>query len=303
MKKDRILIVLIILLLLALLGSYYWGNQQKTEKEQLMSENAVLTEAIGGLGNIKKELETEVDRLMAEYEALAAENESLEGSLAKAKADIAKKAAEIRNAKASSTAEVNSLRAEIQNLLAIKAELESNILAIQVENDSLKARTGVLEQDLSLAKEDIAALNDLNNAMQQEVRKLTLANFKASAFDVVVGQKNDKVTAKSRRARKITVNFELMNVPNEYQGVRPLYLSITDTNGVPVNATNPYTTKVTVNGQPMDLIAVDAKEVDLIDNQRLSLSYDVDEKLQAGFYRATVYTDIGLLGAVSFKLR
>lgn len=303
MKKDRILIVLIILLLLALLGSYYWGNQQKTEKEQLMSENAVLTEAIGGLGNIKKELETEVDRLMAEYEALAAENESLEGSLAKAKADIAKKAAEIRNAKASSTAEVNSLRAEIQNLLAIKAELESNILAIQVENDSLKARTGVLEQDLSLAKEDIAALNDLNNAMQQEVRKLTLANFKASAFDVVVGQKNDKVTARSRRARKITVNFELMNVPNEYQGVRPLYLSITDTNGVPVNATNPYTTKVTVNGQPMDLIAVDAKEVDLIDNQRLSLSYDVDEKLQAGFYRATVYTDIGLLGAVSFKLR
>jgi predicted nucleic acid-binding Zn-ribbon protein len=303
MKKDRILIVLIILLLLALLGSYYWGNQQKTEKEQLMSENAVLTEAIGGLGNIKKELETEVDRLMAEYEALAAENESLEGSLAKAKADIAKKAAEIRNAKASSTAEVNSLRAEIQNLMAIKAELENNIQAMQVENDSLRARTGVLEQDLSLAKEDIAALNDLNNAIQQEVRKLTLANFKASAFDVVVGQKNDKVTARSRRARKITVNFELMNVPNEYQGVRPLYLSITDTNGVPVNATNPYTTKVTVNGQPMDLIAVDAKEVDLIDNQRLSLSYDVDEKLQAGFYRATVYTDIGLLGAVSFKLR
>ncbi|MDP4999872.1 MAG: hypothetical protein NWQ41_12980 [Saprospiraceae bacterium] len=303
MKKDRILIVLIILLLLALLGSYYWGNQQKTEKEQLMSENAVLTEAIGGLGNIKKELETEVDRLMAEYEALAAENESLEGSLVKAKADIAKKAAEIRNAKASSTAEVNSLRAEIQNLMAIKAELENNIQAMQVENDSLRARTGVLEQDLSLAKEDIAALNELNNAIQQEVRKLTLANFKASAFDVVVGQKNDKVTARSRRARKITVNFELMNVPNEYQGVRPLYLSITDTNGVPVNATNPYTTKVTVNGQPMDLIAVDAKEVDLIDNQRLSLSYDVDEKLQAGFYRATVYTDIGLLGAVSFKLR
>ena len=303
MKKDRILIVLIVLLLLALAGSLYWGNQEKTAKEQLMSENTVLTEAIGGLGNIKKELETEVDRLMAEYEALAAENESLEGSLAKAKADIAKKAAEIRNAKASSTAEVNNLRAEIQNLLAIKAELENNIQAMQVENDSLRARTGVLEQDLSLAKEDIVALNELNNAMQQEVRKLTLANFKATAFDVVVGQKNEKVTARSRRARKITVNFELMNVPNEYQGIRPLYLSITDTNGVPVNATNPYTTKVTVNGQPMDLIAVDAKEVDLIDNQRLSLSYEVDEKLQAGFYRATVYTDIGLLGAVSFKLR
>lgn len=303
MKKDRILIVLIILLLLALMGSLYWGNQEKTAKEQLMSENTVLTEAIGGLGNIKKELETEVDRLMAEYEALAAENESLEGSLAKAKADIAKKAAEIRNAKASSTAEVNNLRAEIQNLLAIKAELENNIQAMQVENDSLRARTGVLEQDLSLAKEDIVALNELNNAMQQEVRKLTLANFKATAFDVVVGQKNEKVTARSKRARKITVNFELMNVPNEYQGIRPLYLSITDTNGVPVNATNPYTTKVTVNGQPMDLIAVDAKEVDLIDNQRLSLSYEVDEKLQAGFYRATVYTDIGLLGAVSFKLR
>jgi len=303
MNKDRILIVLIILLLLALMGSLYWGNQEKTAKEQLMSENTVLTEAIGGLGNIKKELETEVDRLMAEYEALAAENESLEGSLAKAKADIARKAAEIRNAKASSTAEVNNLRAEIQNLLAIKAELENNIQAMQVENDSLRARTGVLEQDLSLAKEDIVALNELNNAMQQEVRKLTLANFKATAFDVVVGQKNEKVTARSKRARKITVNFELMNVPNEYQGIRPLYLSITDTNGVPVNATNPYTTKVTVNGQPMDLIAVDAKEVDLIDNQRLSLSYEVDEKLQAGFYRATVYTDIGLLGAVSFKLR
>lgn len=303
MKRNQVLIVLLILLLIALLMSLFWGNQQKTEKEQLIAENEVLTEAIGGLGNIKKELEAEVDSLMAEYTALADENESLQGSLAAAKTEIAKKAAEVRNARASSSAEINNLRAEIQNLLDIKSELESNILAIQSENDSLRTRTGVLEQDLSLAKEDIAALNDLNRAIQQEVRKLTLANFKASAFDVIVGQKNDKVTAKSKRARKITVNFELMNVPPEYQGVRPLYLSITDTNGVPVNASNPYSTKVMVNGQPMDLIAVDAKEVDLIDNQRLTLSYDVDEKLQAGFYRATVYTDIGLLGAVSFKLR
>jgi hypothetical protein len=53
----------------------------------------------------------------------------------------------------------------------------------------------------------------------------------------------------------------------------------------------------------MDILAVRGKDVNLTANQRLSFNYDLEDKLNGGFYRVSVYTDIGLLGTSSFRLQ
>lgn len=302
--NTRIILIAIAIILAILLGLSVWrGMSLNKEKTSLLSEKENLQQELQGLGEIRDALEKEVDSLQNAYFTLAEENETLQGSLANAQKELAQKSASLRNAQVKSNSEVNDLKAQIQNLLQIKTDLETSIFAIQAENDSLKLRTGVLEESLSVAKEENEALNNLNRTIQDELKKLTLANFKASAFRVEVEQKNTKVTAKSNRARKISVTFDLTEVPEEFHGVRPLYLTISDDQGTPIKVDNPIQAQAVVNGQKMDLIAVETKEINMTTSQRLSFTHNLSEKLAPGFYRAAVFTDIGLLGATSFRLR
>jgi len=210
----------------------------------------------------------------------------------------------VRSAQRNSDAEITNLRAEIQNLLSAKAQLESSIANLKVENDSLRNRANVLEQDLNVARQNNTSLSQLNRTMEGELKRLTLANFKATAFRVEVEKKRkSKLTSKSRQAKKVVISFDVTEVPDQYQGVRPLYLVISDETGTPIKAKNPVNAQVTVNSQRMDIIAVEAKEIDITSNQRLSFTHDLEEKLRKGFYRILIYTDIGLLGSNSFRLR
>jgi hypothetical protein len=53
----------------------------------------------------------------------------------------------------------------------------------------------------------------------------------------------------------------------------------------------------------MDLIALEGRDVNVEKNQRISFTHDLDMKLQAGYYRAQIFTDLGLLGAANVNLR
>lgn len=303
MKAKEGLIALAVVLGILLIGSIIWGFRTNSQKNDLTLQNEELTTEMEELTELRESLAREIDSLEQEYSILAEENEALSGSLTEVEGKLASTQSALSSAKRKSANEINGLRAEIEQLIAAKAQLESRINNIQMENDSLKMVAGILTEDLNLAREENQALSNLNETMNQEVKKLTLANFKASAFRVDTEQKNDKVSSKARRVREIKVSFDLTNVPEEFQGLRPLYLTISDDKGVPIQSENPINTKVVVNGQAMDLIAQKSKDVDIAENQRLNFSYELEDKLESGAYRVAVYTDIGMLGASSFILR
>ncbi|MCB0568759.1 MAG: hypothetical protein KDC66_03300 [Phaeodactylibacter sp.] len=303
MKDKQGLIILAVILGILLIGAGIWGVTQNRAKNQLKAQNTELTGTVEELEALRTDLVREVDSLQQEYTTLAEQNTELQGSLSEAQEKVAATEAALRNAKARSSSEINGLRAEIQQLMALKAELQENITAVQAENDSLRTVTGVLEADLSAARDENQALANLNQSIQSEVERLTLSNFKATAFQVDLERGNEKVTAKARRARTIRVSFDLTDVPPKYQGLRTLYLTISDEQGTPIQAANPVKAQTVVNNQTMDIIAVKAKDMDITANQRLSFVYDLEEKLKAGYYRVAVFTDIGMLGASSIRLQ
>lgn len=303
MKDKQGLIILAAILGILLIVAAIWGFKQNNARKSLESENTELTGTVEDLEELRSDLLQEVDSLQQEFSLLAEQNEQLQGSLASAQETIAKTEVALRNAKAQGSTEINSLRAEIQKLIALRSQLESNIASVQAENDSLRTVTGMLEADLGVARDENQTLANLNKSIQEEVGRLTLANFKATAFQVDLEQKNEKVTAKAKRVRTIRTNFDLTNVPPQYQGMRTLYLVITDDKGNPVPSANPIKAQTIVNNQTMDIIAVKAKDTDIVENQRLSMVYDLEDKLGAGYYRVAIYTDIGMLGASSLRLR
>jgi hypothetical protein len=99
------------------------------------------------------------------------------------------------------------------------------------------------------------------------------------------------------------VSFDLTNVPEEYQGIRPIYLVLTDDKSTPIQVENAKPVKIVINQQEIDLFVAKSREVSLASNQRINFSYELEDKLKPGYYRASVYTDVGLLGASNFRLR
>jgi len=299
--RERNLIAIIIVLLIALAGTSYWAFFKKQENTTITKENIAYESENKELISLRDSLVSQVESLSSNFAALSEENQSLQGSLNDAKNELTSKLKTLSLYKKNSAKEANSLRAEILQLLAVKAELEESISALQEENDNLKVENTSLATNLNEANKDKAALANLNRTMQEEVKKLTLNNFKASAFQVEVETPKSKLTAKSTKARRIVVNFDLTSVPDEYQGIRTIYMAITDDNGVPVPGSN-INKNIVVNGQNMALNAVSGKEVNITSNQRLSFSHNMENKLKPGFYRVAVYTDLGMLGSANFRL-
>jgi chromosome segregation ATPase len=303
MNSKRGIIILIIILLLLLAWAGYTAYSTSKANKNLQAQNSELNIQITDLNGLKDKLESEVDSLQTAYESLATENESLQTSVEEAERKVIEKDAVIKRLSKQKKKADTNLKEQIELLLADKAQLEASIYNLQSENDSLRMVTGQLTADLAASKSENQALADLNATIQSELKRLTLANFKASAFRVEVEQKKPKATAKSRRARRILVSFDLTSVSQEYQGVRTLYMVITDDKGTPIKNSNPINAQVKVNGQQMDIQAVKVQEVNIEESQRLAFTYDLEEKLKGGYYRVAVYTDVGLLGASSFRLR
>lgn len=314
MNKKSLTIVAILLALL-FLATLFWGISQKNNAGELTVANTEMSAEVDQLSLLRANLERQVDSLGTIYETAVSDNESLKGQLAEAQ-DVTKRALyDMRQAQKSRKNDNDvayQMRVQIEDLINARANLETSLIALEAENQELRKANVVLRQDLSDAK--TAAYNfekksdnleTMTQSMEKQITEMTLGAFKASAIqvDMYQGSKGTKVTADASRVRRMNVSFDLTNVPDKYLGVRPIYLVLSDQSGTPVTSENPVRAKAIVNGAEMDLIALEGRDVNVEKNQRISFTHDLDVKLAAGYYRAQIFTDLGLLGAANVNLR
>ncbi|MEL7220839.1 MAG: hypothetical protein AAGJ93_05935 [Bacteroidota bacterium] len=303
MNGKNGLIAAVVILALALIGALVWGVGNNNEVKDLQTDNAEVQEALGAMTQLRDNLAREVDSLAGEYDLLASENVELNGQLAGTRDELANAQAALSRAKRGAAAEINDLRAQIEGLNAARAELQTSIGNLESENASLREQMGVLETDLASSRQENEQLTTMATNMEGEIRKLTYENFKATAFQISPEVKRGNATSKSSRARRVAVSFDVANVPAEFQGVRPIYLVITDEKGTPIPRTDYINTSVTLNGISQDIMAVEARDENIGESQRIEFNHELEDKLDAGYYRVSVYTDVGLLGSSNFRLR
>lgn len=307
MKTNTILFILLAIALLAM-GYCGWqhDNQRKATIADLSSKNTSLGNELQDVSGIKAKLEADLAALQTKYSSLAAENEALQGSVTDAQSEIKRRRSAIYRLTQASEAkdgEIASLRSQIEGLINARTSLEKEITDLQAENAALKEQNAKLAADLATTQEEKAALARLNETMEKDISDLTLKNFKANGFTVDVLRKDGKPTRRKFFAKKVNVGFDLVNVPEKYQGVRKVYMVITDDQGATIKKTDPINASITVNGNEQNITAVSEQNVEIQESQRLSFSHDLEEKLTPGYYRASIYTDLGLLGSASFLMR
>jgi regulator of replication initiation timing len=302
-QNSRTLVTTLILLLILSLGSsiYFW-NKSRNAGASITS----LTESVQALEAEKARIEHALDSLSAAYGEVRIENEGLRGKEASTAELIAQKDASIKKIKSQNNRELAALRAQLDELRQLKIEYETLITAVQVENEQLKAENQRLlgeNQQLQTENSSLSGqVGDLAQKLEDQIRKTQSARFKATSFKVEIGRKNDKQTIRAKRAREINVGFDLIDVPEKYQGEQHLYLVITDEKGKAISSTKPIKTTIDAPTGSLQIEAQQVKAVSLAEKQRLSFNYRLDERLKSGNYVAAIYCNVGLLGASTFRL-
>lgn len=270
---------------------------------------------IEGLKKEKTELLSSIDSLKTMYTNMVDNADTLTANIERANAQLAEKDLIITglSKKANKADRTSSeLRAEVSQLKTTKAEYENVISGMRNEIIRLTKEKSNLMNDLDMSEERVDALSyeieDLKllvRGMEQELDQRRIDGVKAANVRFEVQKKGDKPTASNNRARTIVMDFDLNDVPDIARGKTKLYFSIRDAKtGVPVKSDNPIKASINPkNGKAFSFIAQEMKEITLNENQRIELRHDLQTKLAKGAYRAAIYSDLGLIGAVSFRLR
>jgi regulator of replication initiation timing len=295
--NSRIYAIIVTLLLLAsaAIGWVFWNKSQEYQKSLRQQEARV-----DSLTQVKMQLEQELDNLSQDYAALRTENESLQGQVAQSATIVEQKEIVIKQIKADASREVKALEKQIEDLKKIRTEYETIISLLREENRQLREENQRLTEENTQLQ---GRVEDIAKQLEEQIRKTQSAQFRATSFRVEVVRRADKLVTKARQARELLISFDLVDVPPIYQGPQKLYLVVTDDKGKPIPAANPIQTTVYAPTGPVEIQAQQAKQVVLETTQRMSFSYQLEDRLKAGSYVVAIYCDKGLLGASSFRLR
>lgn len=300
-SRTYAIVVTVLLLLAAGLGFFFWQKSKNylAENEKMEKERVTLEAE-------KTQITTSLDSMTNAYSALRTENESLQGRVATSAQQVQQKEAVIRQIKATSVKDLESLRAQVEELKKTKIELETIITGLRLENEQLRAQVEQLTSDnaqLKGANTDLTGqVQDLAKQLEAQIKKTQSATFKATSFSVQCERRGDKLTTRAKKAREIFVSFDLADVPQAYQGEQKLYMAMTNDQGVPVMSKNQVKTTIHAPAGPVDITAQETKDVNLTAVQRVTFGHKFDERLKTGNYVVGIYCEKGLLGSATFKL-
>lgn len=277
-------------------------------KLELQKDNTALLDRVDDLSLQADSLTAEIDSLMGRYHQLALENQSLKGSVTNANEALAAKDAQLANIKRQSARDSRKMKQEIEQLRQFKAGMEADMGALRSENQALHEENTRLTRELSRAKQENGRLASRINELEMNQPAMEeisggKAPIQASAFRVEVEKRSEKLTVSSRQARMVEVSFDLINIPERFQGLSTIYLAVVNGKGLPVKGVKNKNVELQVDGQPLPFETQEWKEVNLINAQRLVFNVPLDEKIKPGYYMVRAYNDLGMLGSVGFRLR
>lgn len=287
--------LLVIIGLLLLIGSGVWTHLNNVQQAD-QRRHVVLMDS---LIQVKTNLESHLNQLELAFTDLQLEKDTLATQLASATNIVAEKESMIQQIKKENVQEEKSLRAQVQRLQSLNARYETIIAVMDKDNAVLHAENAQLNTTATALSEQVS---ELGRQLENQLRKTLSAQYKASAFRLELARRNDKLTVRARRTRELKVIFELNDVPAIYQGNQQLYLVITNDQGLPITSPNPTHTTIRTEKGEVAIVSQATQLKNVIDNQRVILTYKLEDRLKKGTYIVSVYSERGLLGVASFRL-
>ncbi|MEQ9098899.1 MAG: hypothetical protein RIF36_07235 [Imperialibacter sp.] len=254
-------------------------NEEKLKSEALLSE--------------KLQLQKEIDKFKKEIASLTGKNTNLDHLLAQANDNLAEKEAQLSQIKRSNGS-IAELNRQIAELKALKSGLDSQIASLNGEINKLRDENGNLRKENANANAMIAQLEMDNKVLTENMGLLT-----ALTEDnlVLVTKKNEKLTVRAKKAKKINFVFD---VPQsalgglEFKVVSPGSKVYSKADGTVSHHL------LQGDGNPVASLGVYPGQFEMV--QRVEMVFTPKEKLTTGIYKIEVYNKGTKLGRMQVKL-
>lgn len=286
MKKTLIAAIVVIILAMAGIMVYLLLSNRNLEQEKLeMLELAELD---------KQEMENDYERLSLQYSEMMTQinNDSIIAQLTQEQMRTQKLLEELKNVKAADAREIARLKKE---LATVREVLRSYIRQV----DSLNQVNQNLMAENDRVKDQLAQSNQANEGLRQEKQNLTekvaiAAQLDATGITMTALNKRQKAAKKMKDCKTIQVGFTIARNVTAANGNRTLYVRIQTPAGQVLTAGSfPYENRQ-LEYSMKKVVEYTGEEVNV------QTYWQVNEFLDAGQYRVSIFADGNMIGTKTF---
>jgi len=286
MKKALVAAVVVVILAMAGGLMYLLLDNRNLEQEKLeMLELAELD---------KQEMENDYERLSLQYSEMMTQinNDSIIAQLTQEQMRTQQLLQELKNVKAADAREIARLKKE---LATVREVLRSYIRQV----DSLNQVNQQLIAENENVKDQLAHSNSVNADLRQEKQNLTekvaiAAQLDATAISMSILNKRQKSAKKMKDCKTIQVGFNIARNVTATNGNRTLYVRIQTPAGQILTAgTFPYENRQ-LEYSMKKVVEYTGEEINV------QTYWQVNEFLDAGQYRVSIFADGNMIGTKTF---
>ncbi|MCQ2269529.1 MAG: hypothetical protein MJZ83_11730 [Bacteroidaceae bacterium] len=289
MKKAFIGIAAIVALLLIGAVVYLGTNLKKAQDEKNEIQELMEMDRL--------EMENEYRGFTQQYDELknTIQNDTLAQQLTAERQRAQQLLEELQRVKNDDYKEITRLRKELAEVRAVMRHYIQQIDSLQRINQALVAENTEVKEKYNAATSQISSLNTEREQLKETVSIASQLN--ATGISVTPRNKRNKEAKKVKDVTSLIVNFNIARNPTAKTGGRNAYIRIMKPDNTPL--TNGETCKYENKN-----IEVSIKKYIEYDGEELAVSgiWQVQEYLQAGTYRVSIFVDERMIGSSSFTL-
>ena len=289
MKKPNIVISAIIVFLIAALSfvAYLLWEQYNANEE--LQELAALD---------KLEMEDQYREFDQQYGELQKQlkNDSLIAQIEEERRHTQELLEELERTKATDAAEITRLKKEIASLRKVLRSYIMQVDSLNRLNETLVAENTEMKNQVDEANTQISNLSTANTQLKDKVS--IAAQLDATGFWVTPKNKKGRDAKKAKDTKKFAFGFTIVKNVTASNGERVVYARILKPDNSVMGE------KGTFSYENTKLEYTEKKYIEYNgEEQTITMYSDVEEFLEAGTYRLSVFCDKQMIGETSFTLQ
>ncbi len=288
-KKIFIPLILLILLLAGGMAWLYFNlDKQKKEKEEMVQ----LAELD------KKEMENEYQQFARQYSEMKTQinNDSIVAQLTREQEKTQRLLKELQQTKSTDAREIARLKKELATMRAVIRSYVIEIDSLNRLNQNLTAENTRIKGQYEEANKQIEGLSTEKQNLSEKVA--IASQLDAVGINMTGMDKRNRATRKLKKTKALQVNFSLAKNVTAPSGMKTIYVRINTPTGALLGGagTFPYENK-NLQCSMKRTVEYSGKETPI------TLFCNIDQALQAGTYRVSIFADGNMIGSQSFVLK
>ncbi len=290
------IVIIVITILLGTNGLLLWQFFEKKSNLDLANQTIITTNAE------KDALESQLNKVSAEYEKTKAENTSLQGQLSEKDDEIKSKVAEIKKLIAiGGPAQIAKAKAELARLKEMNAVYLTHIDSLNRVNAKLQSENSDLSSNLSSEKSKVENLSSENSKLASKVAAGSVLRAFDIATEAVRFKSNGKesIVTKAKQVQRIKTRFVVGENKILEKGPIDIYVRVLGPDGAAMSTGQETFMS---NGEALVYTAKQAIDYDNTDKP-VEIFWATGSNFTKGKYNVELYQSGTLIGKSAIELK